>query len=63
LIYSRTLGLHPFAYSLSPIHAHAWNYSRGGNQYKCMTWLKMSGYYSLHGNGCNLLTEIVVYDD
>jgi hypothetical protein len=28
-----------------------------------MTWLKMSGYYSLHGNGCNLLTEIVVYDD
>jgi hypothetical protein len=25
LIYSRTLGLHPFVYSLSPIHAHAWN--------------------------------------
>jgi hypothetical protein len=23
------LGLHPFAYSLAPIHAHAWNYSRG----------------------------------
>jgi hypothetical protein len=33
LIYSRTLGLHPFA--------HAWNYSRGGNQCKCMTWLKI----------------------
>jgi hypothetical protein len=30
---------------------------------QCMTWLKMNGYYSLHGNGCNLLTEIVVYDD
>jgi hypothetical protein len=37
--------------------------SRGCNQWKCMTWLYRNGHYSLDGNGCNLQTEIVVYDD
>jgi hypothetical protein len=49
--------------SFSPICAHAWNYSQGCNQYKCMTWLNVTGCYSVHGNGCNLLMEIVVYND
>jgi hypothetical protein len=49
--------------SISPIHAHALNYFQGSNQWKCMTWLNMSGHYSLNGNGCNLLMEIVIYND
>jgi hypothetical protein len=28
-----------------------------------MTWLNVTGHYSLHENGCNLLMEIVVYND
>jgi hypothetical protein len=32
------------------------------NESAC-TWLNMNGYYSPNGNGCNLLTEIVVYND
>jgi hypothetical protein len=51
------------SYSFSPICAHAWNYSHGCNQCKCMTWLNVTGHYSLHGNGCNLLMEIVVYNN
>jgi hypothetical protein len=49
--------------STSPFLAHVWNYSQGGNQCECLTWLNMSGHYSLNGNGWNLLTKIVVYDD
>jgi hypothetical protein len=41
----------PISDSFSPICAHPWNYSQGCNQCKCMTWLKVTGYYSLHGNG------------
>jgi hypothetical protein len=33
------------------------------NQCICMTWLNMSGHYSLNGNRWNLLTEIVIYKD
>ena len=28
-----------------------------------VTWLKMSGYYSLNGNGWDLLMEIAIYND
>jgi hypothetical protein len=28
-----------------------------------MTWLNVTGHYSLHGNGCNLQTQIVIYND
>jgi hypothetical protein len=49
--------------SFSPICVHAWNYFQGSNQCKCMAWLNVTSYYSLHGNGCNLFTEIMVYND
>jgi hypothetical protein len=35
----------------------------GAMNAKCMTQLNMSGYYSLNGNGCNLLMELVIYND
>jgi hypothetical protein len=53
----------PISNSFSPICAHTWNYSQGCNQWKCMIWLNVTGHYSLNGNRCNLLTEIVVYND
>jgi hypothetical protein len=53
----------PISNSFSLICTHAWNYSQGCNQCKCMTWLNVTGHYSLYGNGCHLLTEIVVYND
>jgi hypothetical protein len=28
-----------------------------------ITWLILYGYFSLDGNGCNLLTNLVVYND
>jgi hypothetical protein len=28
-----------------------------------MTWLNVTGHYSLHGNGCNLQTQIAIYND
>jgi hypothetical protein len=36
---------------------------KGCNQCKCMTWLNVTGHYSLHGNGCNLQMQIVIYND
>jgi hypothetical protein len=53
----------PISDSFSPICAHACFYSQGCNQCKCMTWLNVTGHYSLHGNGCNLLTQIAIYND
>ena len=53
----------PISDSFSPICAHACFYFQECNQCKCMTWLNMTGHYSLHGNGCNLLMEIVAYND
>jgi hypothetical protein len=53
----------PVSNSFSPICAHACFYSQGCNQCKCMTWLNVTGHYSLHGNGCNLLTQIAIYND
>jgi hypothetical protein len=53
----------PISNSFSPICAHACFYSQGCNQCKCMTWLNVIGHYSLHGNGCNLLTQIAIYND
>jgi hypothetical protein len=49
--------------SFSPICAHACFYFQGCNQCKCMTWLNVTGHYSLHGNGCNLQTQIAIYND
>jgi hypothetical protein len=49
--------------SFSPICAHACFYSQGCNQCKCMTWLNVTDHYSLHGNGCNLQMQIVIYID
>jgi hypothetical protein len=53
----------PISDSFSPICAHACFYSQGCNQCKCMTWLNVTGHYSLHGNGCNLQTQIAIYND
>jgi hypothetical protein len=53
----------PISDSFSPICAHACFYSQGCNQCKCMTWLNVTGHYSLHGNGCNLLMQITIYND
>jgi hypothetical protein len=53
----------PISDSFSPICAHACFYSQGCNQCKCMTWLNVTGYYSLHGNGCNLHMQIAIYND
>jgi hypothetical protein len=53
----------PISDSFSPICAHAYFYSQGCNQYKCITWLNVISHYSLHGNGCNLLTQIAIYND
>jgi hypothetical protein len=53
----------PISNSFSPICAHACFYSQRCNQCKCTTWLNVSGHYSLHGNGCNLLTQIAIYND
>jgi hypothetical protein len=53
----------PISDSFSPICAHACFYSQGRNQCKCMTWLNVTGHYSLHGNGCNLQTQIAIYND
>ena len=53
----------PILNSFSPICAHAYFYFQGCNQCKCMTWLNVTGHYSLHGNGCIYDTEIEVYDD
>jgi hypothetical protein len=53
----------PISDSFSPICAHACFYSQGCNQCKCMTWLNVTSHYSLHGNGCNLQTQIAIYND
>jgi hypothetical protein len=53
----------PISDSFSPICAHACFYSQGCNQCKCMAWLNVTGHYSLHGNGCNLQTQIAIYND
>jgi hypothetical protein len=50
-------------YSIWPIHAHVGNYFRGCNQWNCMTWLNVTGCYSLKGNEWNLITKIVAYND
>jgi hypothetical protein len=60
LIHIRVLRLHPFQI-LSHLFVHI--YSQGCNQCKCMTWLNVTGHYSLHGNRCNLLTQIAIYND
>ena len=38
--------------SFSPVCVHACSYFHGCNQCTCMTWLNVTGHYSLHGNGC-----------
>jgi hypothetical protein len=53
----------PISDSFLPICAHVCFYSQGCNQCKCMTWLNVTGHYSLHGNGCNLLMQIAIYND
>jgi hypothetical protein len=53
----------PISDSFSPICAHACFYSQGCNQCKCMTWLNVTRHYSLHRNGCNLQTQIAIYND
>jgi hypothetical protein len=53
----------PISDSFSPICAHACFYSQGCNQCKCMTWLNVTSHYSLHRNGCNLQTQITIYND
>jgi hypothetical protein len=53
----------PISDSLSSICAHAYFYFQGGNQCKCMTWLKSSGYYSLNRNGWDLFMKIAIYND
>ena len=49
--------------SFLPICTHTWNYSQKSKQWKCMTWLNVTSCYSLNGNGCPLLMEIVVIND
>jgi hypothetical protein len=53
----------PISDSFSPICAHACFYSQGCNLCKCMTWLNVTSHSSLHGNGCNLQTQIAIYND
>jgi hypothetical protein len=53
----------PFSDSISPIHAYIGNCSQGCNQWRCMTWINVNGQFLLNGNGWNLQTEIVVYND
>jgi hypothetical protein len=60
-IHIHVLRLHPFQ-----ILSHLFVYmlvSQRCNQCKCMTWLNVTGHYSLHGNECNLQMQIAIYND